>query len=278
MARVRPPKLPATLPWLNTPTPISLVDLKGRVVLLDFWTYGCINCINLMPTLKAIEHKYANALTLIGIHAGKFSAEQSLGNIRHAIAKHNITHPVVVDSDFQLWRAYAIKAWPTLVLIDPDGYIVKQVVGERDLNFLSALIDPLLPQSLPRSPSLTQTLQPQSVLSYPTGIDAHGQQLFIADAGHHRIVITDLDGKFQTIIGQGTPGLRNGRFAETQFNQPHGLLWDGPLKQLYVADTGNHCLRRVDFSTQTVTILAGNGEQNRAIFPHCGLTAQTPLN
>ncbi|MEM8805870.1 MAG: thioredoxin-like domain-containing protein [Cyanobacteria bacterium P01_G01_bin.38] len=278
MSKVRPPKLPAALPWLNTPTPISLTNLKGRVVLLDFWTYGCINCINLLPTLKAIEHRYGGALTIIGIHAGKFSTEQCFESIRHAIAKHNITHPVIVDIDLQLWQAYAIKAWPTLVFIDPDGYIVKQVVGERDLNFLSAIIDPLLPQSPTQSPSLTQTLQPQSALSYPTGIDAHGHQLFIADTGHHRIVITGLDGKFQTTVGQGTPGLKNGHFAETQFNQPHGLLWDSILQQLYVADTGNHCLRQVDFSTQTVTTLAGNGDQNRAIFPHCGLTTQTPLN
>ncbi|MEM9906876.1 MAG: redoxin domain-containing protein, partial [Cyanobacteria bacterium P01_D01_bin.44] len=110
MSKVRPPKLPATLPWLNSPTPISLADLEGRVVLLDFWTYGCINCINLLPTLKAIEHRYGGALTIIGIHAGKFSTEQRLETIRHAIAKHNITHPVIVDSDFQLWQAYAIKA------------------------------------------------------------------------------------------------------------------------------------------------------------------------
>ncbi|MEM9161793.1 MAG: thioredoxin-like domain-containing protein [Cyanobacteria bacterium P01_F01_bin.4] len=278
MARVRPPKLPATLPWLNTPTPISLVDLKGRVVLLDFWTYGCINCINLIPTLKAIEQTYGDALKIIGIHAGKFSAEQSLGNIRHAIAKHTITHPVVVDSDFQLWQAYAIKAWPTLVFIEPDGYIVRQVVGERDLNFLSAIIDPLLPQVPSLAPLPTNPTTPPSHLRYPTGIFATEKQLFIADTGHHRIAVTTLDGTFQTTVGQGTPGLIDGDFATAQFNQPHGLTWDNATQHLYIADTGNHCIRLADFSTQTVTTLAGNGEQNRCIFPHCGLTAHTPLN
>lgn len=274
MARVRPPKLPADLPWLNTPTPVSLADLKGRVVLLDFWTYGCINCINLIPTLKSIEHAYGDALTIIGIHAGKFATEQRVETIRHAIAKHAITHPVIVDSNFQLWQAYAIKAWPTLVFIDPSGYIVRQVVGERDLSFLTAILDPLLLQTQLPSPLPTRPPLPPSNLRYPTSIEAAENQLLIADTGHNRIAVTDLAGSIQTVIGQGAPGLRDGDFATAQFNQPRGLSWDSPAQHLYIADTGNHCIRLADFSTQTVTTLAGNGEQNRHVFPHCGLAAQ----
>src|ERR1700722_130031 len=110
--------------WLNTEKPISIKDLKGQVVILDFWTYCCINCIHIMPDLKFIEEKYKNdPVVVIGVHSGKFDEEKDADHIRQAVLRHNITHPVAVDSQFKIWNAYDVPGWPTLILIGPDGNV-----------------------------------------------------------------------------------------------------------------------------------------------------------
>ena len=121
--RVRAPELPQNYPWLNTNKPLSLQQLKGRVVLLDFWTYCCINCLHILPQLKYLEQKYKDSLTVIGVHSAKFDNEKEVENIRQAILRYDIEHPVLVDSGFQIWQQYAVRAWPTLMVIDPEGYV-----------------------------------------------------------------------------------------------------------------------------------------------------------
>ncbi|NEP18318.1 MAG: redoxin domain-containing protein [Leptolyngbya sp. SIO4C1] len=274
---VRAPQLPADLPWLNTPAPVSLADLRDRFVLLDFWTYGCINCLNLLPTLKLIEQKYAAQLTVIGVHTGKFAAEQQPENIRSALLKYGIGHPVIVDRDRAIWQAYAIRAWPTLVLINPQGYIVEQIVGERDRDWLERTVGRHLPtaSSQPLAAAVSELSTP---LAFPTGlaIDHANRRLFIADTGHHRIVVTSLSGQLQTIIGSDSAGLQDGGFTDSQFQRPQGLAWDG--ERLYIADTGNHCVRAADFLTGQVSTVAGSGQQSRTLFPHCGIGSALPLN
>src|SRR5438128_5517623 len=111
--RVRAPELDGGRGWLNTDKPLSLAALKGKVVLLDFWTYGCVNCMHIIPDLKRLEKKYANQLVVIGVHSAKFSNEKETDNIRRIILRYEIEHPVVNDADFAIWNAYAVNAWPT---------------------------------------------------------------------------------------------------------------------------------------------------------------------
>ncbi|HEX5709207.1 MAG TPA: thioredoxin family protein, partial [Pyrinomonadaceae bacterium] len=134
--RVRAPELEGGRGWLNTERPLSLSALRGKVVLLDFWTYGCINCVHIIPDLQKLEAKYARQLVVIGVHSAKFTNERETENIRRIILRYGVEHPVVNDADFRIWESYAVRAWPTQVLIDPAGYVVGQVAGEGNYEVI----------------------------------------------------------------------------------------------------------------------------------------------
>ena len=140
-AAVRAPEFPEGMQWLNTDKPLRLADLRGKVVLLDFWTYCCINCMHIIPDLTALEQKYAKALVVIGVHSAKFQNEGEVDNIRQAILRYEIQHPVVNDRDFRIWRAYAVRAWPTLMVVRPDGYVLGYLSGEGNRAILEHTID-----------------------------------------------------------------------------------------------------------------------------------------
>src|SRR3712207_3570738 len=124
--RVRAPELEGGRGWLNTDAPLSLAALRGKVVLLDFWTYGCVNCMHVIPDLKRLEEKYRKQLVVIGVHSAKFENEKETENIRRIVLRYGLEHPVVNDADFRIWKSYAVRAWPTQVLIDPADYVVGQ--------------------------------------------------------------------------------------------------------------------------------------------------------
>src|SRR2546423_9298866 len=138
--RVRAPELTGGRGWLNTDKPLTIAGLRGKVVLLDFWTYGCINCIHIIPDLKKLEAKYANQLVVIGIHSAKFQNEKETENIRRIILRYEIEHPVYNDSEYAVWQSYGVRAWPTQVLIDPEGYIVGGVSGEGNYEIIDQTI------------------------------------------------------------------------------------------------------------------------------------------
>src|SRR5438067_9115081 len=138
--RIRAPELTGARGWLNTDKPLALSALKGKVVLLDFWTYGCINCMHIIPDLKKLERKYANQLVVIGVHSAKFANERETENIRRIILRYEIEHPVINDADFKIWNAYAVRAWPTQWLIDPAGYLIGRAEGEGNYEALDQLI------------------------------------------------------------------------------------------------------------------------------------------
>ena len=137
---VHAPELTGGRGWLNTDKPLSLSALKGKVVLLDFWTYGCINCMHIIPDLKRLEHKYANQLVVIGVHSAKFENEKDTENIRRIILRYEIEHPIYNDANFTVWRSYGVNAWPTQVLIDPAGYIIGAVSGEGHYQLFDQVI------------------------------------------------------------------------------------------------------------------------------------------
>jgi thiol-disulfide isomerase/thioredoxin len=116
--------------WLNTEKPLSMEGLKGHVVVLDFWTYCCINCMHTLPTIDWLEKKYrGQPVVFIGVHSAKFFNEQQAQNVQEAVGRYEIGHPVVVDQEMKIWRSYNVTAWPTIVIVDPKGNVVYQQAG-----------------------------------------------------------------------------------------------------------------------------------------------------
>jgi len=274
--RVRAPELTGGRGWLNTDKPLSLQALKGKVVLLDFWTYGCINCIHIIPDLKRLEAKYPNQLVVIGVHSAKFENEKDTENIRRIILRYELEHPVYNDAEFTVWQSYGVRAWPTQVLIDPAGYVIGGVSGEGNYELIDQVVARAVDEFRKRGElneePLKLTLERAKVgdmpLAFPGKLlaDARSDRLYIADSNHNRIVITKLDGTLVDIIGTGTRGAADGAFDKTSFYRPQGLALDGD--SLYVADTENHLIRRVDLKSKTVETVAGTGRQSRDYFQH----------
>ncbi|MBA3241688.1 MAG: redoxin domain-containing protein, partial [Acidobacteria bacterium] len=242
LGRVRAPELEGGRGWLNTEKPLSLAALRGKVVLLDFWTYGCVNCMHIIPDLQRLEEKYARQLVVIGVHSAKFENEKETENIRRIILRYGIEHPVVNDADFRIWQAYAVRAWPTQVLIDPAGYVVGQVSGEGNYEVIDKAVGELAAEARRRGTldeqPLKLALERAKVgdlpLAFPGKVlaDARGGRLFIADSNHNRVVVTRLDGTLLDTIGAGTRGARDGAFDAATFHRPQGLALDGDT--LYV--------------------------------------------
>ncbi len=260
--------------WVNTAGPLSLDDLRGRFVLLDFWTYCCINCMHVLPELKKLEHAFPTELVVIGVHSAKFEGERVSENIRQAALRYEIEHPVVNDAEMTIWRRYGARSWPTLVLIDPAGDVVWAASGERTFEEMKAVLDRGLPyyrqQGLlkPASrPALRETAQQsETPLRFPGKVlaDEASGRLFIADSNHNRIVVAGLDGKVRQVIGSGAIGHADGAWDACSFNHPQGMALVG--NALYIADTQNHLLRMADLANGRVTTVAGTGEKGEPRF------------
>ena len=283
--KIRAPELTGDRGWLNTSKPLSLAALKGKVVLLDFWTYGCINCMHIIPDLKKLEKKYPNELVVIGVHSAKFQNEKDTENIRRIVLRYEIEHPIVNDADFKIWNAYAVDAWPTRYLIDPAGYIIGKLSGEGGYDALDKAIGDSIAEFRKRGElneaPLKLVLEKAKVgdlpLAFPGKVitDEKTDRLFIADSDHNRIVITNLDGALIATIGTGAHGQDDGAFDHATFFRPQGMALDGDI--LYVADTENHLIREVDLKSKTVKTIAGTGFQARN-FGEAGMARATALN
>jgi DNA-binding beta-propeller fold protein YncE len=282
-------KVDPDLKWLNTAGPLRMQDLRGKIVLLDFWTFCCINCINTLPELAKLEKKYANQLVVIGVHSGKFENEKNTENIRKAILRYEITHPVVNDANMRLWRYFGVEAWPTLVLIDPDGRYVDAASGEGNCPAADKVIANLIKTyrakgTLNEKPMRFELARKHesgdSPLFFPGKVlaDGPGRRLFIADSTHHRIVITDLSGKKIAVAGDGEPGHKDGAFTQAEFNDPQGMALRRNV--LYVADRKNHRIRALDLKAKTVKTIAGTGVEDRQLWrsPHAGHGLEIALN
>lgn len=264
--------------WLNVSRPLTEQDLEGRIVLLDFWTYCCVNCQQIVPDLHYLEAKFGSKLTVIGVHSGKFNNEQDSNNIRAAMLRFGITHPVVNDANYAIWRGFSVRAWPTFVLIGPDGQVYSIYNGEGHRDDLEADIARLIAQhevkdAGPLPIALEENKVQETLLRFPEKfehVESLGgtQALFVADSGHNRIVGIKLseDGKSGSVfttIGTGDAGLKDGTITEAQFNHPQGLAYNNGV--LYVADTRNHAIRKIDFMEGEVTTIAGIGSRGPAL-------------
>jgi thiol-disulfide isomerase/thioredoxin/flagellar basal body rod protein FlgG len=265
------PSLDGGSEWLNTSGEITLKDLRGKVVLIDFWTYCCINCMHVLPDLAYLEKKYPNELVVIGCHSAKFDNEKETDNIRRAIQRYEIKHPVINDSNMTVWRKYGVRAWPSMVLIDPEGNYCGHLSGEGNRELLDKVLERVIAYHRAKG-TLDETpvhfelesakLKPTS-LKFPGKLlaDASQNRLFISDSNHNRIVITSLDGKLIDVIGSGQIGNKDGSYNTASFDHPQGMALVG--NTLYVADTENHLIRQIDLDRKQVSTLAGTGKQAR---------------
>jgi sugar lactone lactonase YvrE/cytochrome oxidase Cu insertion factor (SCO1/SenC/PrrC family) len=280
--RLRAPELTGRR-WINTGgDDLSLEDLRGKIVLLDFWTFCCINCLHVLDELRPIEEKYGDVLVTIGVHSPKFEFERTVEAVDQAVERYGVEHIVLDDPDLVTWQAYTARAWPTLTLIDPEGHIVASMSGEGHSAGLASLIEELVEEheakgTLHRGDGPYVPPAPvERDLSYPgevirlTDIPGHEGNLLVADSGHHSLVEFDPTGqRILQRIGSGDRGRGDGAGGTAQFSEPGGMtelprvVAEQVGYDLVVADTVNHLLRGVRLSgdASTVTTLAGTGEQ-----------------
>ena len=214
-----------------------------------------------------MEEKYADELVVIGVHSAKFPNEKYADNVLLAAQRYELKHPIVNDAEFEVWRQYACRAWPTLMFVDPEGKVIGKHEGELPYEAFDDLIGRMVAefdeQGLidRRDLGLTPEDVEETALAFPGKVlaDGPGNRLFIADTNHNRIVITDLDGRAQAIVGSGTEDFADGDYASAAFNHPQGMELVGDT--LYVADTENHAIRRVNLAAGTVDTIAGTGQQ-----------------
>jgi thiol-disulfide isomerase/thioredoxin len=279
---------PENLPWINTTEPLTIEKLKGHVILLDFWTYCCINCIHVIEDLKWLEEKYKDQpFVVVGIHSAKFDNEKDEANIRSAVARYNVRHPVLVDNDHIMWDTYGISAWPSFILIDTEGNVIGKASGEGIRDALDREIGKALEKGRKAGTIANKKIEiildnwKESLLSFPgkIDIDPKNKHLFISDSNHNRILQVQLEegdkGRILSVIGSGKEGLEDGSFEETAFNKPQGVVYRD--KKVYVADTGNHAIREIDLKNKTVKTIAGKGVQGY-IRQYSGEAKQVALN
>jgi len=268
---------PMGLDWFNAP-PLSLQrDLRGKLIILDFWTYCCINCMHVLPDLAYIEKLFTNeAVAVVGVHSAKFDNEKDSFAIRNAVLRYNVGHPVVNDRNMVMWQNLGVSSWPTLIVLSPKGRVLFTLPGEghrQDLcDLLSAGLEYYKPRGLLDYRPIPTALESSkddrllaSKLRYPGKIatDIQGDRLFISDSNNNRIVITTLSGQFIDHVGGNGTKLVDGDYETCCFNRPQGVCFDADRNALFVADTENHALRLIDLGSKMVQTLAGNGYQGR---------------
>ena len=268
------PEFPAGLDWINVDNPLTMQGLLGKIVIFDFWTYGCINCLHVIPVLEQVEKKFADEVVVIGVHSAKFENEGQTENLRQIVQRYGIHHPVINDKDFEVWGDYDARAWPTIAIVNPRGnWLIRQsgeIPFETFDTYLSGMInyfDSLDEDVIDRTPlelALEGAGDPGTALLYPGKVlaDEASNRLFIADSSHNRIIVATLDGReVLDVIGTSGRGWNDGNFDSATFDKPQGMALDGDL--LYIADVNNHAIRLADLATRTVSTIAGNGIMGR---------------
>ncbi|XP_013133966.1 PREDICTED: NHL repeat-containing protein 2 [Papilio polytes] len=268
------------LEWVNVSEPISLSQhCNDKVVVLDFWTYCCINCYHVLPDLAHLEKLYnvECGLVVIGVHCAKFNNEKDSSNILAAVRRYNIHHPVVNDADSSYWEALGIHCWPTLLILGPGNKPLFVLTGEghRDelVSFVGVAIryfgSRISTAEIPISPSSYIKPKDCDVLQFPSKIALNpfyrgrGEEPFLAisDTGNHRVILTDCSGIILRIIGGSEPGFKDGKLSEARLRSPQGVCWlSGSV--LAVCDTDNHAVRAVHLDDGTVEVLVGTGQQS----------------
>ncbi|MFF5127334.1 NHL domain-containing thioredoxin family protein [Streptomyces syringium] len=280
-ARVRAPELIGKGGWLNTGgTALTLADLRGRIVILDFWTFCCVNCLHVLDELRELEEKHRDTVVIIGVHSPKFVHEAEHQAVVDAVERYEVHHPVLDDPELATWKQYAVRAWPTLVVIDPEGYVVAQHAGEGHAHALEQLVGELEDQhaakgTLRRGDGPYVAPEPVATdLRFPgKAVLLPGGTFLVSDSTRHQLVELAADG--ESVVARVGSGERG--FGPDGFSEPQGLalLPDGTVA---VADTVNHALRAYDPATGAVTTLAGTGRQWMQGRPTSGPATEVDLS
>ncbi|MET0187758.1 MAG: NHL domain-containing thioredoxin family protein [Pseudonocardia sediminis] len=269
--RVRAPELRGRR-WLNTGgEELTLAGLRGKVVVLDFWTFCCVNCLHALDELRGVEEEFGDVLVVIGVHSPKFVHEADPAAVEAAVERYGVAHPVLDDPELVTWDAYAARAWPTLAVIDPNGQVVARMAGEGHGPGLASLVRELVAEH-----EATGTLRrgdgpyvappaPETALRFPGKVVAlPGGTFLVSDTAHHQVVELEADLETERRrFGDGTRGLVDGPADTARFSEPQGLLVLPGGTEVLVADTVNHALRAVDLATGTARTVAGTGSQLR---------------
>lgn len=284
--RVRAPELVGKGGWLNTgDQQYTLADLRGRIVILDFWTFCCINCLHVLDELRELEERHRDTVVVVGVHSPKFVHEAEHQAVVDAVERYGVEHPVLDDPELATWKQYAVRAWPTLVVIDPEGYVVAQHAGEGHVHAIERLVEELAAEHEAKGtlrlgdgpyvapePEPTVLRFPGKALLLPSG------NFLVSDTTRHQLVELAEDGESVVRrIGTGERGFADGSAEQASFNEPQGLalLEDGSV---VVADTVNHALRRLDLASGAVTTLAGTGKQWMQGAPTSGPAREVALS
>lgn len=292
--RVRAPELAGAGGWLNTGgAALSLADLRGRIVLLDFWTFCCVNCLHVLDELRELEREFADVLVVVGVHSPKFVHEADHDALRAAVQRYDVAHPVLDDPDLVTWGRYAVRAWPTLVVVDPQGYVVGQFSGEGHEHALRVLVERLVAEhaaagTLRRgdSPFRPEPVPPGDLTFPGKALLLPDGRLLVSDTGAHALALVDpADGSVLARIG--VPGQRrlvDGAPDAARFAEPGGACLLPPEVaervgyDVVVADTVNHALRGVSVADGSVRTVAGTGRQWMRGDPDSGPGAEVPLS
>ncbi|NYD40250.1 NHL domain-containing thioredoxin family protein [Nocardioides panaciterrulae] len=258
--RVRAPELRGR-GWLNTGgKDYSIADFRGRHVLLDFWTFCCVNCLHVLDELRPVEEKYAEELVVVGVHSPKFVHEADPVALAQAVERYGVHHPVLDDPELVTWQAYTARAWPTLVLVDPEGYVVAQYAGEGHAHAIDALLAELVEEHRAKgtlrsgdSPYVPPVVEPTDLRFPAKAVRLDDGRVLVADAGHDEVVELDAEDRVLRRLGG--------------FKEPNGLcllpadVAAGVGYDVVVADTVHHQLRGIELASGEVRVLAGDGTQ-----------------
>lgn len=268
MSVALPTEWPAGLDWVNTDAPPQPASLRGRLVLLWFWTYDSINCRNLVADLRRIEQAHHDGVVVIGVHCPKYARQCDASYVLQAVNRWGLRHPVASDAQFLLWRHCGIGAWPSLALFDTDGRLDAVFAGEGRASELQSHVAHLLDAALARDArfyeSTPEVARPErkSVLAFPGRVCVDEARLFVADSGHHRVLECTHDGRIQRVFGSGNRGHVDGSAAMACFDEPQGMARLG--NALFVADVGNHCVRRIDLISGGIDTVLGTARAGRS--------------
>jgi thiol-disulfide isomerase/thioredoxin len=267
--KVRAPELPDELEWVNSNFAPSIAASKGKVVLLYFWTYSNINSLNMLPEIRAMENKFENGLVVIGIHCPKFPHEEKSANVLKTINRLFIRHPVATDKEYSVWHAYGVNAWPSVAVVDAEGYLRQVYRGDDCIRHIDRQIGELLNeaanQNIRNYGRVRTERKPESksTLKFPSAVVAARGMLYVADSANNRILEIKESGRVVRVFGSGNPGFWDGTLNNAGFSLPRDLaVYEN---YIYVADTGNHAIRRINLFNGEIETLVGNGKPGRMV-------------
>lgn len=264
-AASRPPvaEFPETLRWVNRSGRVRLADCRGRIVLVLFWNGASASSLNMLGELRQLEKKLPGTFVPVCVHTPRYPVQQSDATVLKAAHRNRLRMAVANDHDWRAWKQFAVGAWPTALLVDADGGLAARLVGEgRSQEIEDAIVqlrDEQPPQAVAAAPEVPPDphAEPASPLAFPAHALATETRLFVSDTGHHRILECAHDGRVLRQFGSGTPGSWDGQLAACGLQLPQGLAIDRHV--LYVADAGNHCVRRIRLDTGDVETILGAG-------------------